>query len=141
MAKNAWVALLLLFAFRAIAGTALCELYGEHTVPPGLAHSIEERSHEPSTAIGMHATQGVSPAEQPSHDGADHVCDEPRFLTSESASSAITKWLQALDLSSCLHSRAPDLGPEALPIGVLTLRLERPPPSLRPLDVSPRLRI
>jgi hypothetical protein len=141
VAKNAWVAFLLLFAFRAIAGTALCELYGEHTVPPGLAHSIEERSHAPSTAIGMHATQGVSPAEQPSHDGADQVCDEPKFLTSESTSPPITKSLQALDLNSCLHSRAQDLGPEVLPIGVPKLRLEHPPPSLPPLDVSPRLRI
>lgn len=140
-AKNAWVAFLLLFAVRAIAGTALCELYGEHAASRGISHSIEQRSQTPPTAIDMHATQSASPAEQPSHDGADHVCDEPKFLTSESASSPITKWLQALDLSSCLHSRAPDLGPEALPIGVSTLRLERPPPSLRPLDVSPRLRI
>ena len=140
-ARYAWTAFLLLLAVRAIAGQALCEWYGEHTAPLGISHSIEERSHAPNAAIDMRASQNVSPAEQPVHEGADHVCDEPKFLTTESASPAITKWLQALDMTSCLHSRAQDLSPVWLATSLPRPRLEHPPPSLPPLDVSPRLRI
>ena len=139
-ARCAWTAFLLLFAVRAIAGTALCELYGEHSAPQGMTHSIEERSHAPSVAIDMRATQNVSPAEQPFHEGADHVCDEPKFLTTESASPAFTKWSQALDMTCCLHSRAQDLSPVRLATSLPELRLEHPPPALPPRAVCPRLR-
>ena len=142
LARSAWTAFLLLFAVRAIAGTALCELYGEHPVPAGAQHAAEAHAH----AAHAHGVRGDpahehhSPSEQPSHDRDGHVCEEPVYLSGEPASFSALKGLPAVHATSSSFAPARDWIPVAVAMSVAPTQLAHPPPSSTRLDISSRLR-
>ena len=142
LARSAWTAFLLLFAVRAIAGTALCELYGEHPVPPSAWHAAEAHGH----AAHAHGPRGDSthehhsPSEQPSHDRDDHVCEESVYLSGKPASFSTLKGLLAVHAISTSFAPARDWTPVAVAMGAAPTQLAHPPPSCTRLDISSRLR-
>lgn len=142
LARSAWTAFLLLFAVRAIAGTALCELYGEHPVPPGAQHAAEAHAHaaHAHSARGSPAHEHRSPSEQPSHDRDDHVCEEPVYLSGEPASFSALKGLLAVHAISTSYAPAHDWTPVVMAMSVAPTQLAHPPPSGTRLDISSRLR-
>lgn len=141
LARSAWTAFLVLFAVRAIAGTALCELYGEHRVPPGAQLAAETHAH-PALAHGARGSQtheNHSPSEQPSHDRDDHVCEEPVYLSGEPASlSTVRGSLPVHPISSSCAS-ARDWTPVVVAMSVPPTPMAHPPPSYTRLDISSRL--
>ena len=141
LARSAWTALLLLFAVRAIAGPALCELYGEHRVPPGSVqaghiHGQPVPGERVATSNEYHAPTGHS-----SNDRPDHVCEETVYLTGNLAAASALKWSLAHDGLAWTHAPLRVTPPAALTAGISLQQLTHPPPSRAPLDVSPRLRI
>ena len=141
LARSAWAAFLVLFAVRAIAGAALCELYGEHSVPPGAQHVAEAHAHAAYAhgARGSPTHENHSPSEQPSHDRDDHVCEEPVYLNGERASLSTVKG--SLTVHAIPSSLAParDWAPVVVAMSVAPTQLAHPPPSCTRLDVSSRL--
>jgi hypothetical protein len=141
LARSAWAGLLRLFAVRAVAGPALCELYGEHHAPPGEVQTATVHEHAAQTAHGAQGADQHSSDEAPANDRSDHVCDEPVYLTDGWSSVSTFKWSMAMDaLASC---GAPFAGvrPHAVDTIDAPRRPAHPPPPRAPMDVSPRLRI
>lgn len=141
LTRGAWTAFLVLFAVRAVAGTALCELYGEHPVPPGAQHAAEAHAHAAHAhgAIGFPTHENHSPSEQPSNDRDDHVCEEPVYLSGEPASLSALK--ESLTVHAISSSYAPvrDWTPIVVAMSVAPTQLAHPPPSCTRLDISSRL--
>lgn len=140
LARNAWAAFLLVFAIRAVAGVALCEMYGEHRVPPGTAHIVVQE-HDEQIAPAMHGHGHHSSDEAPSNDRSDHACEEPVYLTGGLASASVIKWSMAMDAMACCDAPIATFRPLVVDTSVARGQLAHPPPSRAPLDISPRLRI
>lgn len=141
LARSAWTAFLVLFAVRAIAGTALCELYGEHRVPPGAQHAAEAHAHAAHAhgARGSQTPENHSPSEQPSHDRNDHACEEPVYLSGEPASLSAVRGSLAVHPISSSYAPAHDWTPVVVAMSVPPTPLAHPPPSCIRLDISSRL--
>ncbi|MCW5660040.1 MAG: hypothetical protein KIT60_20250 [Burkholderiaceae bacterium] len=140
--RSAATALLLLFAMRAVAGTALCELYGEHGAPPGTAQAISAQDRSAPAQHRAAPHEHGSSGEAPAKDRGDHACEEPTYLIDGTGAVAVKKLSFAVgDAAACTYAPATWLRP--VPIAALTRPhcLERPPPSRAPLDIAPRLRI
>lgn len=136
VARSAWTAFLVLFAVRAIAGTALCEIYGEHGAPPVAPYATEARVHAPHEA-----REHASRTKQPSNESKEHICDEPVYLTGEAATPSVVKGWLTTDAMPWSHAPAQAWKPVIAVVRVAPPQLAHPPPSRAPLDISPRLRI
>ncbi|MBI2750561.1 MAG: hypothetical protein HYX43_14895 [Burkholderiales bacterium] len=132
----------MLFAVRAIAGTALCELYGEHPLPPGAQHAAEAHAHAAHAhgALGSPTHENHSPSEQPSHDRDDHVCEEPVYLSGEPASLSALKGSLTVHAFPSSYAPARDWTPVVVAMSVAPTQLAHPPPFCTRLDISSRLR-
>ena len=136
LARSAWAAFLLLFAIRAIAGTALCQSYGDHRAPQSAPNATEARAHI------HHAThEHASRSEQPSDDRQDHVCEEPAYLIGDPVLLSPIKVSLTADAMPWLHAPGRDWKLVLEVVSVPPPPLAHPPPSRAPLDISPRLRI
>jgi hypothetical protein len=137
LARAACTALMVLFAARAVAGAVLCDLYGEHPVPPAAAassHVHREAARAPATA-GHHADD-----ERPADDRSDHACDEPIYLTGASVSAPNAKRWSVHD-AACAHVACAVPPPRIAAAVALRQQQTHPPRSVCPLKVSARLRI
>ena len=141
MARSAWTVFLVLFAARAIAGTALCELYGEHEPLPGALHANAMDTQAPHGVADARKHESPTPADQPSHDRDEHVCEESVYLAGEPPALSAVKWSLAVDAVPWSHAPARDWKPAAVPMSVAPSQLAHPPPSRSPLDISSRLHI
>jgi hypothetical protein len=139
LARSAWTALLLLLAVRAIAGTALCDIYGEHRAPPVSPGPTQARVHAPQGAHEAH--KHASRTEQPSNDSKEHICEEPASLTGGPAFLSAIKRSLTVDAIPWSHAPARDWEPVIAVVSVAPPQLAHPPPSRAPLDISPRLRL
>ena len=140
LAKSAWIAFVVLFAVRAIAGTTLCELYGEHSAPPGALHSVEPSGHALHGTADMRTPEHPTPAEQPSHDRDGHVCEEPVYVSGELASLSTLKGSPTVHAIPSPHAPARDWTPVVAAMSVAPAQLAHPPPSCTRLDISSRVR-
>lgn len=140
LARSAWTAFLVLFAVRAIAGTALCQWYGQHEFPAGASHAAVV--HAPSTVAPDECRhQGAFPTDQPSHDRDGHVCEESVYLNNDPASLSVSKLPLPFDAMPWSHAPARDWKPVAVVVSVAPQQPADAPPPRSPLDISPRLRI
>lgn len=140
-ARSAWAAFLVLFAVQAIAGTALCELYGEHRAPPVGLNAVESSDQTLRGTAGVRTHERSSPAEPRTHDGVDHVCEEPVYLTGGLASLSTIKSLLLVGTIPWSHAPAHDWPLAVLAVTAPPHQRARPPPPCAPLDISSRLRI
>lgn len=142
LTRSAWTAFLLSFAVRAIAGTALCELYGEHPVPPGALHATEAHAHAARAheARDSHAQENHSPSEPPSQERDDHVCEELVYLTGETASLSTLKGSLTAPAIPSSHAAAHDWTTVAVVMNAAPPQWAHPPPYRNRLDISSRLR-
>lgn len=138
---SAWSALLLLFAIRGVAGTALCELYGEHGAPPGTAQAVTARDHPAPEKHRTAPHEHRSPGEAPSNGRSDHACEEPVCLIEEPATVSVTKFSLTMGAVASTHASAGVLRPVAGAARLSPRRLAHPPRWRPPLDIAPRLRI
>jgi hypothetical protein len=136
LARIAWTAFLLLFAVRAIAGTAVCEFYGGFGAPTGAQHANDVRSHAPQQTY-----ERALPAQQPSSDGDEIACEEPVYLTGQPLVLPTIKCSPAIDAISWSYALTRDCKTTPSVESVSPRQSARPPPSFSPLDLSPRLRI
>jgi hypothetical protein len=139
LARSAWTAFLLLFAVRAIAGTALCEIHGEHRARPVSPDATQARVHAPQG--GHEAHKHASRTEHPSNDSKEHVCEEPTSLTGGPPFLSAIKCSLTVDAIPWSHAPARDWEPVIAKVIVAPAQLTHPPSSRAPLDISPRLRI
>ncbi|HEX5683813.1 MAG TPA: hypothetical protein VFY73_07235 [Ideonella sp.] len=140
--KDAWVAFLLVFAIRAMAGAALCESYGEHPMPPGASHSTavhDHAAHDSHDAAAGHGPQASDVA--PADGRGDHVCEAAVFLTAESSSALIFKYPMVMDTVARCGAPIGDFRLHDAEAFVTLLQFAHPPPCRTPPDISPRLRI
>ena len=135
------MAFLVLFAVRAVAGPALCEMLGEHRVPHGAAHAVTAHADSSREIRGTQDDHRHARLGHPSHDKSDHDCEEPVYLTGDRAS--LPTLDQSLSVASIAWSPAPrhDWKSAVVPKVVPPPPLAHPPPSRDPLDISARLRI
>lgn len=138
LARGAWIALLVLFAVRAVAGSVLCELCDEHRPPPGNVHPKVEASPRTHSHAG-HELHSAS--ESPASVPTEHVCDEPVYLADELASDLIGKLSSCHDEFACDQWAFAVLRPEVTTAGSARQQQTHPPPSRTALDISRRLRI
>ena len=145
LARSAWTALLLLFAVRAIAGPALCQIYGEHPVPHGSMQASTGHGHgHGQPGPGSHSASAIehqSPSAHPSNGNGDHVCEEQVFLTSQATPASALKWSFAHDAIAWFQAPVGPVRPPVDAADVPRQKQARPPPSLAPLEIAPRLRI
>jgi hypothetical protein len=140
--RSAWTALLLVFAVRAVAGTALCELYGEHGAPAGTAQAITVRDHSAPERHRAAQHEHRSSGEAPSKDRSEHACVEAvQLIGGPAAVSATKAFLEMGAIAACAYAPAGLLRPVAVAARISPHCLERPPPLRAPLDIAPRLRI
>jgi len=140
LVRNAWTALLLVFAVRAVAGAALCELYGEHRAPADVVQAVQ--AHGDAVQLvrevqghGQHSDDG------PSNDRSDHVCEEDVYLTDGWTSGPTFKWSMAMDALACRNAPVAEAFPPVAEASIAPRHFAQPPPSRAPLDIAPRLRI
>lgn len=136
LARSAWTALLVLFAVRAIAGTAVCGFFGGFGAVSGVAHANELRSH-----AAEQTQEHVLPARLPSHHGEEIACEEPVYLTEKPLVRSAIKCAPSVDAISWSYGPARDWKASLSAKNIPPRRSVRPPPSFSPLDLSPRLRI
>jgi hypothetical protein len=136
LARSAWTAFLVLFAARAIAGTAVCGFYGGFGVTTGAAHANELRSH---AAQSTH--EHASPAQPQSHDGEEIACEEPVYLSGKPLLRSTTNCSLSIDAISWSYAPAHGCRTTLSEKSVLPRQSAQPPPTVSPLDLSPRLRI
>jgi len=139
LARSAWTAFLVLFAVRAIAGAVLCELYGEH--PPAASAGTAMQTQAPHGVVDARKHANPPPADQPSHDRDNPVCEEPVYLTGEAAPLSAIKWPMTGDSIPWSHAPARDWNPAVAMVSFPPPQVAHPPLSRSPLDISPRLRI
>lgn len=140
LTRSAWTAFLVLFAVRAVAGTALCQLYGQHEFPPSPSHAAVV--HAPPTVVPDDCRyQSAFPTDQPSHDRDGHVCEESVYLNNDPASLSVNKWPLPFDAIPWSHAPAHHWKPVVVVVSVAPQQPADDPPPRSPLDISPRLRI
>ncbi len=137
LARSAWTAFLVLFAARAIACTPLCDLTDEHRAPSSASPATATHALAPHGAHDALKDQQASPADLPSHNADDQVCEEPAYISTQSVS-ASTFQVDAIPSS---HAPALDWKLARVATNAFLPRLAHPPPPRSPLDISPRLRI
>ncbi|OUM00430.1 hypothetical protein [Variovorax sp. JS1663] len=137
LARSAWTAFLLLFAVRAIAGTALCEIYGGHRAPPVSPDASFIHAPQEAHQAHKHALR----TEQPSNDSKGHVCEEPAPLTGGPTFLSAIKWSLTVDAIAWSHAPGRNWEPVVAMVSVAPPQLAHPPPPRAPLDIAPRLRI
>lgn len=138
--RNAWAALLLVFALRAVAGAALCELYGEHRVPADAAQPAQAHGDAAQLALEAHDHGGHS-GHTPSNDRSDHVCEDVVYLTGGWTSGPTFKGSMAMDALACQAAPVAEAFLQGAAASIAPRHFAQPPPLLAPLDISPRLRI
>jgi hypothetical protein len=137
-----WTGTLVLFAVRAVAGIAVCELQsGRATTPLGSVQAVTVSDHP------AHQRQGAAPhehppsGETPTHDQVHHACAGPVFLTGEVISISAINGLLVKD---AVAQACPQFNvrPSAAVAGNPPLQHRaHPRPPYDQLDVSPRLRL
>ena len=142
LTRSATTALLLVFALRAVAGTALCELFGEHRAPPGAAQPISAHDRSAPAQHQAASHEHRSSGEVPAKDHNEHACEEPTYLIDGTGAVAVKKVSFAVgDAAACTYAPATLLRPVPIAALVRPHCLDRPPPLCAPLDIAPRLRI
>jgi len=142
LARGAWIAFLVLFAAWVIAGTSLCEWYGEREPPPGASHAVATHAQAPHGLVAGLKHVGASPMGQASHDRGDQVCEELAYLPggAQALPSTIKRSL-TVDAIPWSHAPARNWAPAVVMASASPPQWVHPPPSRSPLDISPRLRI
>lgn len=131
--------LLFVLALRAVAGPALCELYGEHQVPSGPAQAIESLAHE-GHAVVPHEHRHM-PDQHPAGERSEHACEDPVYLTGEAASASSVEWTKQHGKAVWSYAPAAVVQPASVAVRVSSRWATPPPPSITPLELTRRLRI
>lgn len=137
--KVLWGLLLFVLALRAVAGSALCDPYGEHRMPPGSAQVIGLLAHE-GHAVVPHDPRRT-PDQHPAGERSEHACEDPVYLTGEAASVSSVKWSQLDGTAVWSYAPAAVAQPASVAVRVLPRWATPPPPSSTPLELTRRLRI
>jgi len=141
LARGAWIAFLILFAAWVIAGTSLCEWYGEREPLPGASHAMAMHAQAPHGLVVALKHVVAAPMGQASHDRGDQVCEELAYLPGAQALPSAIKRPLTVDAAPWSHAPARDWTPAVAAASVSPPQWVHPPPSRSPLDISPRLRI
>lgn len=144
LGRTIWLVVLVMVAFRAMAGTALCHLYGEHDGVVTIEHRGMVAEQARSAVLDTHhgTSDAASDPDRTPHSELEE-CAESVYWVDEAATVTTETLKLPLPLLDLLA------GPSSVPRPPLRHSqptrvpppLAHPPPARSPLDISPRLRI
>lgn len=141
ISRAIWTGTLVLFAVRAVAGPAVCELQsGQATASLGAVQTVTVPDHPAHQRKGAAPHEHPPSGETPTHDQVHQACAAPVYVTGEVIAISVIDGLLVKDAVARFCPQF-NIRPSVAVAGTLPLQHRaHPPPPYNPLDVSPRLR-